>query len=267
MKMSDFEDLKEVLDLVKELRQQGDDQRKQAVLLMKIAKKLQPHIPRISEPVSLAWGIARDEDEYSTFTPESSFSVNDLSSGEGIILWSTIARGSEKFWLLSSGKFLYVRTLEYKTDVGIGWGYESWVGGPIESEDPSKLPQVLESILCDNILRAVLKILVNVSEIDERSFQILLNFPQRFVLSFLRSAPCSNDALTRYGERYGIRGFLVKILSETEDKFTCSDVLEILNKMSDRDSMMALIRTYMYRKSDALRPLFNSWREKIIKSS
>ena len=54
--MSDFEDLKEVLDLVKELRQQGDDQGKLAEMLVRIAGKLHPHIQKISKPVMLAWG-------------------------------------------------------------------------------------------------------------------------------------------------------------------------------------------------------------------
>jgi hypothetical protein len=67
--------------------------------------------------------------------------------------------------------------LQYNTNHGIDWSHESWVGEPIESEDPSKLPQVLKEILCDNLMNAVLKILATVSEIDERSFSILLNFP------------------------------------------------------------------------------------------
>ena len=122
---------------------------------------------------------------------------------------------------------------------------------------------MLKEILCDNLMNAVLKILATVSEIDERSFQILLNFPQRFALHFLRFAPCSNDALASYGGKYEVRGFLVEILSETEDKFTCERVLEVLNKMSDRGYMLELIQYYMYRKSDALRPLFNDWRVKV----
>ncbi|MCX6653897.1 MAG: hypothetical protein NTY03_02120 [Candidatus Bathyarchaeota archaeon] len=60
-----------------------------------------------------------------------------------------------------------------------------------------------------------------------------------------------------YGERYDVRGFLVGVLGETEDKFTFENVLEVLNKMSDRSSMLELIQYYMFRKSDALRPIFN----------
>jgi hypothetical protein len=164
--MSVVEDLKEVLDLIKELRLTDEDRNRQAELMMKIAERLQPYIPRISEPVSLAWGIACEGEEWSRFTPESNYRVNDLSSGEGIILWSPLGATGDKLWLLSSGKFLYVRTLHYNSDGGIGWSHESWVGEPIESEDPSKLPPVLKEILCDNLMNAVLKILATVSEID-----------------------------------------------------------------------------------------------------
>jgi hypothetical protein len=167
MIMSDVEDLKEILDLVKDLRLPDEDRNKQAEILMKIAEKLKPYISQISKPVSLAWGIACEGEEWYRFTPDSIYRISDLSSGEGVILWSPSGGAGDKFWLLSSGKFLYIRTLQYNTGGGIGWSHESWIGEPIESDDPSKLPQVLEEIVCDNLMNAVLKILATVSEIDE----------------------------------------------------------------------------------------------------
>ncbi|MEM4246019.1 MAG: hypothetical protein QW390_01845 [Candidatus Bathyarchaeia archaeon] len=185
---------------------------------------------------------------------------------EGIILWSPSPDG-DKLWLLSSGKFLYIRTIQYKADGGIGWSHISWIGEPIESEDPSKLPQVLMSIVCDNISYKVLDMLVNLKEIDEPSFKTLLNLPQWFLLRFLTKAPCSKDVLQRYGDQYGVRDRLVEILSTTEDKQTCDDVLEILNKFTDAKTMLDLIIYYMLRKPNTLRPLFNEWRARIIESS
>jgi hypothetical protein len=86
MMMSIVEELKETLDLVKELRLQGEDRKKQAELLMKIAEKLQSYIFRISEPVTLAWGVASEGDEWNRFTPKSIYRIGDLSSNEGIII-------------------------------------------------------------------------------------------------------------------------------------------------------------------------------------
>ena len=158
-----IENLNEVSELAKRLKEKEKDQREKAALLKKIAAKLQPYIQGISQTVSLAWGVSIDGDEYTALSPESKYTVNDLSSGKGIVLWSPSTRPlfsgsptSDQLWLLSSGKFLYIKTLEHKTDRGVGWSFESWVGEPIENDDPSKLPlpSDMEEI-CNSILNAV----------------------------------------------------------------------------------------------------------------
>jgi len=121
-----IEDLNEVSELVKGLMQKEKGQCEKAVLLKKIAIKLQPYIQGISMPVSLAWGMSIDGDEYTAVSPKSRYRVNDLSSGKGIVLWSPSTRSvfsssptSDQLWLLSSGKFLYIKTSERKADRGI----------------------------------------------------------------------------------------------------------------------------------------------------
>lgn len=157
------EDLNEVSELVKRLSEKEKDQCEKAALLKKIAVKLQPYIQGIGQAVSLGWGVSIDGDEYTALSPESKYTVNDLSSGKGIVLWSPSTRSlfsssptGDQLWLLSSGKFLYIKTLEHKTDRGVGWSFESWVGEPIENDDPSKLPlpSDMEEI-CNSIVNAV----------------------------------------------------------------------------------------------------------------
>jgi hypothetical protein len=158
-----IEDLNEVSELVKRLREKELGQCEKAALLKEIGIKLRPYIEGISNPVSLAWETSIDGDEYTAVSPKSKYTVNDLSSGKGIVLWSPSTRllfssspTGDQLWLLSSGKFLYIKTLEHKTDRGVGWSFESWVGEPIENDDPSKLPLPTDmQEICDNILNAV----------------------------------------------------------------------------------------------------------------
>jgi hypothetical protein len=160
--MSDFGNLYNASELIRELRLKDESQSQRAELLKAIADKLQPYILQISKPVSLKWCMAVDGDEYTPLTPESEFSVDELSAKEGIVIWSPSTRApfdtsprGDQLWLLSSGKFLYLKS-RYKTDMGIGWSFESWVGEPVESADPSQLPLPLDmNEICDNLTIAI----------------------------------------------------------------------------------------------------------------
>ena len=160
--MSAFNDLANVLELVKDLRLPGQTTSQRAELLKRIAEKLLPYIEAISEPVSLSWGLAVSNDEYISFHPESEFTIDQLSSQKGILLWSPSTRKTidgkltgDQLWLLSSGKFLYIKG-KHSYDRGIGWSSESWVGLPFESYDPAQLslPSDMKEI-CDAILDAI----------------------------------------------------------------------------------------------------------------
>ncbi|MCX6653739.1 MAG: hypothetical protein NTY03_01320 [Candidatus Bathyarchaeota archaeon] len=160
--MNDLSDLREASELVKELRLKGKSQAQVAELLRKIVDKLQPYIRQISEPVTLKWGMAVDGDEYTPIIPASEFSVDELSAKEGIVIWSPSTRApfstsprGDQLWILSSGRFLYLKS-RYKSDKGIGWAAESWVGEPIESSDPSQLSLPLDvNEICDNLVTAI----------------------------------------------------------------------------------------------------------------
>ena len=71
------EDLNEVSELVKRLREKEKDQCEKAALLKKIAVKLQPYIQGIGQAVSLGWGVSIDGDEYTALSPESKYTAND----------------------------------------------------------------------------------------------------------------------------------------------------------------------------------------------
>jgi hypothetical protein len=160
--MNDLDDLRETSELVKELRLKGKSHAQIAELLREIADKLQPYLLQMSKPVTLRWGMAVDGDEYTSITPEAEFSIDELSAKDGIVIWSpstrtpfsTSPRG-DQLWILSSGRFLYLKS-RYKSDKGIGWAFESWVGEPIESSDPSQLPLPLDvNEICDNLVTAI----------------------------------------------------------------------------------------------------------------
>ena len=160
--MSAFNDSEDILEVIKELRRPEQTAGQKAELLKRIGEKLLPYIESISEPISLGWGLAVSNHEYTAFSPESEFTTDQLSSQKGILLWSPSTRKTidgkltgDQLWLLSSRKFLYIKG-KYRFDRGIGWYSESWVGEPFESFDPHQLPlpSDMEEI-CDAILYAI----------------------------------------------------------------------------------------------------------------
>jgi len=78
--------LEQASELVEELRMQGKSQIKKAELLKRIADVLQPYIKLICVPVSLKWGMSVSGDGYTAFSPESKFSIKQLSSGEAVMV-------------------------------------------------------------------------------------------------------------------------------------------------------------------------------------
>jgi len=271
----DIENLKKVCELAEELKQQGKSEAERAELLREIARRLQPHLPRLSKPVRLSWGQSVNVDDFVSSTSETGEPPMDrLSSGEGIVLWSqgrSLGVGSEDFprgdqlWLLFSGNFLYVKG-SYKTDRGVGWGTESWVGTPLKSDDPSKLPlpKDMDEVYA-SIEAALRRVLASITEIDEDSFELLLGFPSELLLSFLTYAPCSGAALGSFGGDYRLRRRLIEMLNESEDWNTCRRALDVLERLSDRETMRVILQTIPPKKSSYLQSWITDWRLKLMR--
>jgi hypothetical protein len=242
-------DLKEIYELADGLRQQGKSENEKVELLKRIAYKLQPYLRRISKPIKLRWGLRDTEEARVPFIPESeeTLATKELYSNEGIVLWpadEASPRG-DQLWLLSSGRFLYIKS-KHELKGGDGWGWESWVGEPFESDDPFQFaPNLVRAYYMDtiyeNIISALTPVLWKVVEIDEDTFKLMLNFPLRSLLGFLLYSSGSNSILTRFGEKY-VRNLLIGILNESEDNYICNDALKILNKISRVKTMLAILQ-------------------------
>ena len=64
----DIENLKKVCELAEELKQQGKSKAERAELLREIARRLQPHLPRLSKHVRLSWGQSDNVDDFVSST-------------------------------------------------------------------------------------------------------------------------------------------------------------------------------------------------------
>lgn len=271
-----IENLKEVCVLVEELKQQGKSDGEKAELLILIAGRLQPHIGKIGKPVRLSWGQGVSVDDFVSFTPETGKEqlMDKPSSDRGIVLWTqgrSLGLGSEDFpkgdqiWLLSSGNFMYVKG-SHRTDRGVDWGTESWVGTPFESDDPSKLPMPKDmDEVCASVETTLGRVLASVTEIDEDSFELLLSFPPEHLLSFLTYAPYSGAALESFGGNYRLRRRLIGMLNESEDWDTCRRAIEILERSSDRETMRVILQTIPPKRSSYLQSWITSWRLKLMR--